>query len=222
MTSAGPGPVTIDELLSANRRWQQTFDKPMDLGVRKKVSIVTCMDSRLVLSKMLDLDVGDAEMIRNAGGRVTLDVVRSLLVAQEIPELSTRLVLIIHHTDCGAQAAVRHHHLLMEKVNYYMTHTILPIRLLWSVLWFSSYLIPGFIKEPITDFVTGRFRDPVESVIRDVKILRSFPIMPRDIPIYGAVYDVHTGALKLAYESAGIGAPSSAYASKKSGAGQYY
>lgn len=59
---------------------------------------------------------------------MTLDVVRSLLVAQEIPELSTRLVLIIHHTDCGAQAAVRHHHLLMEKVNYYMTHTILPIR----------------------------------------------------------------------------------------------
>lgn len=200
-------PYIIQQLLQNARSWHQHFNSPMLLGVKKRVSVVSCMDSRLMLADIFGFKLGDAEYIRNAGGRVTPDVIRSLFVAQEVPELATRLVIILHHTDCGAQAAVRHHDHLMQRMHYYMNHTMLPIRLAWNSLWYASYLIPSFIRQAATHVVMRPFRDPEASVIEDVKILRNCPTAPRDIPIYGMVYDVMTGQVKLVIESHGKGAP---------------
>ena len=66
----------VSKLMAAASGWQQKFDSPLKLGAKTRLSIVTCMDSRILPEAMFGLGVGDAEVIRNAGGRVTLDVIR--------------------------------------------------------------------------------------------------------------------------------------------------
>src|SRR6266540_3124440 len=89
-----------DELLDRNDAYSRDFakgDLPMPPG--KKVAVVACMDARLNVYGMLGLSEGDAHVIRNAGGVVTDDVIRSLLISQRL--LGSREVVLIHHTDCG-------------------------------------------------------------------------------------------------------------------------
>jgi carbonic anhydrase len=91
---------TTDELVENNKRYAQDFDKG-DLPVppAKKVAVVTCMDARLVPTRALGLEEGDAHVIRNAGGIVTTDAIRSLAISQHL--LGTEEIVLIHHTDCG-------------------------------------------------------------------------------------------------------------------------
>src|SRR4029078_13334294 len=91
-----------DELLANNERYSEGFDE-QDLAVnpRRQLAIVACMDSRMDIFEMLGLAHGDAHIIRNAGGVVTEDVIRSLVLSQRL--LGTREILLLHHTDCGLQ-----------------------------------------------------------------------------------------------------------------------
>jgi carbonic anhydrase len=200
MTSNGPGTSNIsvlDEILGANKLYADGFDRPMHLGVTRKLSIVTCMDSRLLLDKMIPgLDIGDAEIIRNAGGRVTPDVVRSLFVAQEVPELSTSAVVIIHHTDCGGQAVMRHHDMLVGRMQQLISEWNWLIGAVQGfIAACSSLLVPRVIRKKLLNSVMRPFGNPIESVREDVWILRNAPLMPKHIPIYGLMYDVMTGKL---------------------------
>src|SRR5881394_2266288 len=89
-----------DELLSNNEAYAASFDKgdlPMPPG--KKLAVVACMDARIVVSRILGLDEGDAHVIRNAGGVITDDEIRSLVISQRL--LGTEEIVLIHHTDCG-------------------------------------------------------------------------------------------------------------------------
>jgi carbonic anhydrase len=89
-----------EEFLEANQRYAETFtkgDKPMPPA--KRVAIVACMDARIETGRPLGLEEGDAHVIRNAGGVVTDDVIRSLAISQRL--LGTREIVLIHHTDCG-------------------------------------------------------------------------------------------------------------------------
>jgi carbonic anhydrase len=89
-----------DELLENNRRYAQGFDKgELPLPPAKKVAVVACMDARLIPTRVLGLNEGDAHVIRNAGGIVTDDEIRSLAISQHL--LGTEEVILIHHTDCG-------------------------------------------------------------------------------------------------------------------------
>jgi carbonic anhydrase len=91
-----------DALLGNNKNFVEKFlDHGLGLTPKKSLAIVTCMDSRMDIFQMLGLDHGDAHIIRNAGGVVTDDVVRSLVVSQRL--LNTQEILLIHHTDCGLQ-----------------------------------------------------------------------------------------------------------------------
>jgi carbonic anhydrase len=91
---------TIDELLANNERYSQGFDKAeLPLPPAKKIAILTCMDARLSPYVMLGLQEGDAHVIRNAGGVVTDDEIRSLAISQRL--LGTEEIMVIHHTDCG-------------------------------------------------------------------------------------------------------------------------
>jgi carbonic anhydrase len=92
----------LDKLLQNAKDYQKRFDKPLSLGAKQKLAIVTCMDSRIKLGEIFGLELGDVEFIRNAGGRVTLDVLRSLTVACEIKELACTDVFVIHHTGACA------------------------------------------------------------------------------------------------------------------------
>ena len=96
------GSVT-DRLVEANQRYAEAFTDPgMDARPVLHVAVVACMDARLDLHKALGLQLGDCHTIRNAGGVVTDDVIRSLTISQR--KLGTRGVVLIHHTGCGLEA----------------------------------------------------------------------------------------------------------------------
>ncbi len=89
-----------DELLQNNESYAESFDKAdLPLPPAKGVAVVACMDARLNIYGMLGLQEGDAHVIRNAGGVVTDDEIRSLAISQRL--LGTREIILVHHTDCG-------------------------------------------------------------------------------------------------------------------------
>lgn len=106
MTANGPdtirGMTVIDQLVSNNRGYGDRLE-PRHLPVEpsRRLAIVTCMDSRLDVFAALGLGDGEAHVLRNAGGVITDDVIRSLAISQR--RLGTREVMLIHHTDCGMQ-----------------------------------------------------------------------------------------------------------------------
>lgn len=90
----------INELLEANQAYAQSFDQGgLPMPPARQVAIVTCMDARLHPAEFLGLNVGDAHVIRNAGGRASDDAVRSLIISSQL--LGTKEFAVIHHTDCG-------------------------------------------------------------------------------------------------------------------------
>ncbi|OIJ68758.1 beta-class carbonic anhydrase [Streptomyces mangrovisoli] len=109
------GGTVTDRLVEANRAYAASFTDPgMDARPVQRVAVVACMDARLDLHAALGLRLGDCHTIRNAGGVVTDDVIRSLTISQRA--LGTRSVVLIHHTGCGMQAITEdfRHDLEME------------------------------------------------------------------------------------------------------------
>ena len=100
--STRPGFTTVDRLLDNNNRFAVQYDFA-DLAVepRDRLAIVTCMDSRMDIFRILGMHHGQAHIIRNAGGVITDDVIRSLCLSQRF--LGTRAIMLIHHTDCGLE-----------------------------------------------------------------------------------------------------------------------
>jgi carbonic anhydrase len=174
-----------DELLAANARFVATFaggDLPMP--PKRRVAVVTCMDARILPSRILGLEMGDAHVIRNAGGRA-VEALRSLVISQRL--LGTTEVMVIHHTDCGMltfdNAALR------EKVR-----TDLGQR------------AAALVKD--TDFLP--FTDVEQSVRDDVAWLRASPLIPDSTPVRGFVYDVRRGTVVEVDASAGARSSSTA------------
>jgi carbonic anhydrase len=92
----------IDDLLAGNRRFAESLpDRHLDVRPSRRLAIVTCMDSRLDVFAALGLGDGEAHVLRNAGGVITDDVIRSLVISQR--KLGTEAVMLVHHTDCGMQ-----------------------------------------------------------------------------------------------------------------------
>ncbi|MFI2765728.1 beta-class carbonic anhydrase [Streptomyces echinatus] len=88
-----------DELLTNNARYAETFSGPLPLPPSRQLAVVACMDARLNVYAILGLNDGEAHVIRNAGGVVTQDEIRSLAISQRL--LGTEEIILIHHTDCG-------------------------------------------------------------------------------------------------------------------------
>src|SRR3954464_9491504 len=94
------GMSATDDLLRNNEAYAEGFDKgDLPIPPAKKVAVVACMDARLAVHGLLGLEIGDAHVIRNAGGVVTDDAIRSLAISQRL--LGTEEIVLIHHTDCG-------------------------------------------------------------------------------------------------------------------------
>jgi carbonic anhydrase len=91
----------IERMLAANKEWARRFPGSKPVAPARAVAVVACMDSRMPLFGLLGLDVGDAHVIRNAGGVITEDTIRSLTVSQHL--LGTREIVLVHHTECGLQ-----------------------------------------------------------------------------------------------------------------------
>ena len=88
-----------DDYLDNNARYAASFSGPLPTPPSRKVAVIACMDARLNVYAILGLEEGEAHVIRNAGGVVTDDVIRSLAISQRL--LGTREIILIHHTDCG-------------------------------------------------------------------------------------------------------------------------
>jgi carbonic anhydrase len=127
--------------------------------------VLTCMDARLDLFRLLGLRIGDAHLLRNAGGRATDDAIRSMVLSSHW--LGTREFLIVHHTGCGLHGVTNEE--IRDRVE-------------------------GVIgRRPTIDFLP--FHDVEVSVREDVERVRNCQLLPPDSVVWGAVYDVHTGAL---------------------------
>ncbi len=88
-----------DELLANNAKYVETFSGPLPLPPAKHVAVLACMDARINVYGVLGLEEGESHVIRNAGGVVTDDEIRSLAISQRL--LGTKEIILIHHTDCG-------------------------------------------------------------------------------------------------------------------------
>ena len=155
-----------NELLAANQSYAETFTKggkPMPPA--KKVAIVACMDARIETGRLLGLEEGDAHVIRNAGGVVTDDVIRSLAISQRL--LGTTEIVLVHHTDCG---------MLTFKDDG-----------LKAQIEEDTGLRPTFALEA--------FSNPEDDVRQSVRRIEASPFVPHKDNIRGFVYDVETGRL---------------------------
>jgi carbonic anhydrase len=167
VASDEPFTPNADELVANNRHFATGFaDHGLALSPRRHLAVVACMDSRMDIFQMLGLAHGDAHIIRNAGGVVTDDVVRSLVVSQRL--LGTREVILVHHTNCGLQTVTEDEfkHEIEEECG---------IRPWWAL---------------------ESFRDPVQSVRQNMNRLRLSPFIVHKVNIRGFVYDVNDGTLR--------------------------
>lgn len=157
----------IDELLDNNAAYAASFDPgELDKRPRRHMAIVSCMDARLDIYRMLGLRAGDAHVIRNAGGVVTDDVIRSLAVSQR--KLGTAEIVLIHHTDCGMMG-------LDEAAERAAIEDEAGVRL---------------------PFALRGFADAYDDVHHSIRLLELSPFLPHKAAIRGFVYDDCTGRLQ--------------------------
>ncbi len=155
-----------DELLENNARYAESFDKgDLPLPPAKGLAVVACMDARLDTHKLLGIDEGDAHVVRNAGGVVTDDAIRSLVISQRL--LGTREVILIHHTDCGM-----------------LTFRDDDVK---DTIYADTGLRPSFALEA--------FPDLDEDVRQSIARVKASPFIPVKDSVRGFVYDCATGKL---------------------------
>ena len=159
----------IDEALKANEAYAQNFSLGhLPMPPARKLAVVACMDARLVVSQILGLKAGDAHIIRNAGGIVTEDAVRSLIISHQL--LGTQEFIIINHTDCGM-----------------LTFKDEDLRSKLQKQTGTASVAPAAFHA---------FTNLEENVRQQIQKVKSHPWIARGISVRGFVYDVKTGRLK--------------------------
>jgi carbonic anhydrase len=158
---------TIDELVDNAEAYAERFDRgDLPLPPAKRIAVVACMDARLNPYGLLGLREGDAHVIRNAGGVITDDEIRSLAISQRL--LGTEEIMLIHHTDCGM--------------------------LTFADDDFRRQVQDDTGIKP--DWAAETFVDLDEDVRQSIARIEASPFIPRKDQIRGFVYDVHTGRLR--------------------------
>ncbi len=157
----------IDEFLKNNESFAEGFDKgDLPLPPAKKLAVVACMDARLNPYPILGLSIGDAHVIRNAGGVITDDEIRSLSISQHL--LGTEEIMLIHHTDCGM--------------------------LTFRDAEFEQTLEQEVGQRP--EWSPRSFPELEEDVRDSIKRIKENPFIPKTDEVRGFVYDVKTGRLE--------------------------
>ena len=157
----------INEFLANNEAYAAHFDKGLlPMPPAKQIAAVVCMDARLETGALLGLVEGDAHVIRNAGGVVTDDVIRSLTISQRL--LGTRAIMLIHHTDCGM-----------------LTFTDADLK--------QQILDETGIKPP---FAMEAFADIDTDVRQSLARVKASPYIPHKDQVRGFVYEVESGQLR--------------------------
>jgi carbonic anhydrase len=159
--------TVTDDVLQANQQYASSFTQgDLPIPPARHLAVVTCMDARLNPAAFLGLNLGDAHIIRNAGGRVSDDALRSLIISSQL--LGTKEFAVIHHTDCGM-----------------VTFSNDDLRTRLHDTFHADASSIDFL--PFSD-LEGSVRD-------DVQAVKSSPFFADDITVRGFIYDVHTGKL---------------------------
>jgi carbonic anhydrase len=175
----------LNEVLGANRKYAESFDKadlPMPPG--RQFAILTCMDARLDPAKYAGLAEGDAHVIRNAGGRASDDAIRSLVISYKL--LGTREWFVIHHTDCGMET-------FSDEIMRDQLSSSLKTSSVDENGWHDCCEGNGSAEAKYIDWLT--IKGQAQSVTEDVIRIKTHPLVPGDIPVYGYIYDVKSGQL---------------------------
>jgi carbonic anhydrase len=188
----------LDEVLAANAKYTAHFGNKgsLPLPPGRQFAILTCMDARLDPAKFAGLAEGDAHVIRNAGGRASDDAIRSLVISYKL--LGTREWFVIHHTNCGME-------LFTNDVMRRLLASSLETATLGQDGWRDSGHGPGSTEANYVNWLP--FSNNAESVLEDVMRIRNHPLVPRDLPIYGYIYDVKSGKLLEVPEAIAAGKP---------------
>jgi carbonic anhydrase len=176
----------LDDVLAANQAYAADFgDKgSLPMPPARRFAVLTCMDARLDPAKFAGLTEGDAHVIRNAGGRASDDAIRSLIISHKL--LGTKEWLVIHHTDCGMET-------FTDEVMRSLLRQSLDTAKLEADGWHDVGRGPGSTEGDFIDWLT--IKSQAESVTSDVRRVRSHPLVPGSVAIYGFVYDVKNGRL---------------------------
>lgn len=158
--------AVTDQLIANNKAYAAEYTPDLPLPPRLKLAVVSCMDSRLDTFAMLGLELGDVHIIRNAGGVVTEDVIRSLVISQRM--LGTREIVLVHHTNCGA-----------------LTFTDDELR---NQLLDETGLKPTWSPES--------FRDLDADLCQSIERVRRNPFLTDTTHVRGFVFDVASGELR--------------------------
>jgi len=189
---------SFDAVLEANNQYARNFGEKGKLAMppARHFAILTCMDARLDPAKYAGLAEGDAHVIRNAGGRATDDAIRSLVISHKL--LGTTEWFVIHHTNCG-----------METFSDEIMSTLLDDSLATANFDGKAWSNPkhggGSVCGHFINWHT--IKNQPKSVFEDVMRIRTNPLVPGNILIYGFVYDVATGRLNEVKEATAAGRP---------------
>lgn len=186
----------LNEILKANKGYAAQFGDKKNLAMppARQCAILTCMDARLLPDLFAGLREGDAHVIRNAGGRASDDAIRSLVISHKL--LGTREWFVIHHTDCGMQT-------FTDDVMRKLLAGSLDTAALDKNGWHNTGKGPGSHEGDYIDWLT--IHDQKLSVIEDVERIRRHPLVPKDVAIYGYIFDVKTGELNEVADATNIG-----------------
>jgi len=181
----------LEQILESNIRYADTNSEffGLDIKPKRKIAILTCMDARLDPLKFSGLQLGDAHIIRNAGGRASNDALRSLVISYKL--LDTNEIYVVHHTDCGMLTFTDDDmkELLAESLGH-ADHD--------GEKWINTSEFHGSIDGEYVNWLT--FSDLEQSVIDDLNRIKNYPLIPDFIGIHGLIYDVETGKLKEIHE----------------------
>lgn len=188
----------LDEVIAANESYVSSFGDRGELALppARRFAILTCMDARIDPAKLAGLSEGDAHVIRNAGGRASDDAIRSLVISYKL--LGTREWFVIHHSGCG-----------MELFTDAIIRDLLAQSLETASFDGKVWTDPGAGRPrgsrhaDAVDWLT--IQNQTESVVADVERIRSHPLVPKTIPVYGYVYQVETGRLVEVAEATKVG-----------------
>ena len=190
--------ATYDAVLKANGQYTSNFGDKGKLAMppARRFAILTCMDARLDPAKYAGLAEGDAHVIRNAGGRASDDAIRSLVISHKL--LGTNEWFVVHHTNCGME-------LFNNEIMGGLLEDNLETANFDGKAWSNPKHGGGSVHGHFINWHT--IADMPKSVVEDVKRIRSHPLVPGSIPIFGFIYDVKTGKLNEVKEASAAGKP---------------
>ncbi len=188
--------TVLNEVLSANQQYVAEFGDKGNLALppARQFAILTCMDARLDPAKYAGLSEGDAHVIRNAGGRASDDAIRSLVISYKL--LGTKEWFVIHHSDCGME-------FFTDEVIRGLLANSLETAALGAEGFYDIGKGPGSAEAKYIDWLT--ISDQAQSITEDVSRIRNHPLVPKNIAIYGYIYDVKTGKLIEIPEATAVG-----------------